>query len=133
MTRPVYVPADAVVPIVDWLAVELVVRFPGIVVSQALSRDWRPGMPSEVVVADDGGGLRWPVTTDPTIRVTVWADGRDTARDIGGHTLGLLLCRRVPGIAQIRPSTALLDSQDSRNGGWLSTFNVRTRVRTVAV
>lgn len=127
----IYVPDDPLVPIEEFLTVRLAEKFAGVRVAQNLSDDWRPGHPAEVVLEDDSGPMNYPVETRPQVRVTVWADGRDNARAIAGHALGLLLCITVPRIAKVLPGTALIDGRDDKTGGWFASFNVRTRLRTV--
>jgi len=133
VTDPVvYVPADAVDLVRQFLAERVPAKFPGVRVAANLSPKWTPTtMPAELVLFDDSGPMNWPVETRPQIRGTVWADGHATAVAVAGYALGLLLCHRVPGIAKILPSTALLEARDDRTGGLMCSFTVRTRVRTV--
>ncbi|WP_328660367.1 hypothetical protein [Nocardia salmonicida] len=132
MTDPgLYVPADAVGLVRVFLADRVPAKFPGVRVAANLSPRWTPTSLPELVLFDDSGPMNWPVETQPQIRGTVWADGHTTAHSIAGYALGLLLCRRVPGIAKILPGTALLEARDDSNGGLMCSFTVRTRVRTV--
>jgi hypothetical protein len=126
----IYVPADPLAPVQAFLGEHMPPRYPGIRVAQNLSRDWSPSANPELVLFDDSGPMRYPVETLPTVRVTVWAAGRDAARDIAGHALGLLLCVRIPGVAKVLPHTSLIDDRDDKTGGWLASFTVRTRMRT---
>ncbi|WP_280371165.1 hypothetical protein [Nocardia wallacei] len=128
----IFVPADPLVPIRQFLAVHIPQKFASVRVAQNLSTDWRPGSPAEVVLYDDSGPMRYPVETRPQVRVTAWADGRTAARDIAAHALGLLLCIKVPGIAKVLPGTSLIDTRDSDTGGWMASFTVRCRLRTTA-
>lgn len=125
-------PRDATAPIVDFLADQVAQIDPAIEAALNLSPEWVPEHPPAVVVFDDTGPVNWPVSTSPQIRVTVWADGRDRARDIAGKCLGWLLCSKVPGITHIGPGVGLLDGRDERNGGMTASFTVTTIVRTVS-
>ncbi|MGI5222173.1 hypothetical protein [Nocardia sp. CA-290969] len=128
----IYVPGDVLAPVQTFLASRIPDRFPGVQVRQSLSANWAPDSAAELVLFDDSGPMRYPVETRPQVRATVWADGRSRAIEIAGHALGLLLCVKVPGVAKILPSTALIDDRDDRTGGWLASFTVRTRLRTTA-
>lgn len=121
-------PRDAARPVRDFLA-ERVVSTPGVTVALSLSPNWTPKSPPAVVVFNDGGPVSWPVATKPTIRVTVWADGRDQAGDIGGMCMGWLLALRVPGV-KVSPGTALIYARDPKNGGIMASFTVNATVRT---
>lgn len=97
----------------------------------ALPPGWTTKSPPALVVFDDGGGHRWPVTTRPTLRVTVWADGRDRSRAIAGAALAVLLSHRIDGIATITDPSGLLEARDSNNAGLMCSFTVRAQSRTV--
>ncbi|ORL01564.1 hypothetical protein A6F56_04390 [Prescottella equi] len=116
----------------DFLTDQMVLIDPEITAALSLPSEWTPDDPPAVVVFDDSGPVNWPVSTSPQIRVTVWADGRDRARDIAGKCLGWLLCSKVPGITHIGPGVGLLDGRDEQNGGLTASFTVTTIVRTVS-
>ncbi len=123
-------PRDAAVPVKDFLAGRLAaLPPPTATVGLVLPPDWTPKSRPAVVVFDDGGGQIWPVATRPTIRVTVWADGRTRARDLAGMCMGWLLALRVPGV-KVSPGTALIDARDTGNGGIMASFTVNATVRT---
>ncbi|WP_280265345.1 hypothetical protein [Nocardia wallacei] len=72
------------------------------------------------------------MATRPTIRVTVWAAGRDRAREIAGAALGVMLSHRIPGLASVTNPTGLLEAVDSNNSGTTVSFTVSAQARTVA-
>ncbi|SUA72659.1 Uncharacterised protein [Nocardia otitidiscaviarum] len=132
--KPLRTPADPAKTIKDYLAAVV----PGLVDAPApefgmtLRADWKPTSAPAVAVFDDGGPNRWPVATAPTIRITVWSNGRDRSRQIAGVCLGVLLSHRVPGVATITQPTALLEAVDSHNTGRMCSFTVRALARTLA-
>lgn len=128
----IYVPGDVLAPVQVFLGERIPARFPGVRVAQNLSPTWTPKDPAELVLFDDSGPMNYPVETRPQVRATVWADGRSRAVEIAGVALGLLLCVKVPGVAKVLPGTALIDDRDEKTGGWLASFTVRTRLRTIA-
>lgn len=99
-------------------------------VGMSLPRKWTPRDTPAVVVFDDSGPQQWPVSTSPQIRLTVWADGRSRARDLAGRCIGLLLSRRVPGIANIKPGSFLIDDRDPDNDGFMASATVIAKIRT---
>jgi len=124
-------PADAAVPVKNYLVSCLSVPEPEVTAALNLPPKWAPEThPPAVVVFDDSGPTRWPIATHPQIRVTVWAHGRTRARTIAGLCLGWLLAGRVPGV-KISPGTSIIDARDPDNGGDMASFTVRTTVRTV--
>ncbi|BDC71074.1 hypothetical protein [Prescottella equi] len=122
-------PRDAAVPIKDFLIGQLAATDHGATAALKLPTDWSPKSPPAVVVFDDGGPQRWPVSTKPQIRITVWAEGRGEAREIAGKCMGWLLALRVPGV-KVSPGSALIDARDPKNGGMMASFTVNTTVRT---
>ncbi|RAL31153.1 hypothetical protein [Rhodococcus sp. AQ5-07] len=130
------VPADAAVPVKDFLQVQLAVSEPGVHVALSLDDDWVPetnGVASTpaVVVFDDSGPMKWPISTHPQIRITVWSNSRTRSRTIAGKCLGWLLALHVPGVAYISAGTTLIDDLDPQNGGRMASFTVNTTVRTL--
>ncbi|WP_051407149.1 hypothetical protein [Nocardia sp. CNY236] len=132
--KPQRTPGDPAKAIKTYLAAVL----PGLVtpaptVGLVLPATWAPSTSAAaVVVFDDGGGAIWPVSTSPTVRITVWAAGRDPSRQIAGVCLGVLLSHRITGVATITQPTGLLEAKDSNNSGHMCSFTVRASARTVA-
>jgi hypothetical protein len=130
--KPAVRPVDAAQLIKDWLVLTLAPVFPELAIRLEHHQDWELGDGPELVVFDDSGPLdQWPVATRPTIRITTWTTGRDVS--IANHVLGLMLCTPIPGIAQVLPGTAVIETRDPATGADLASFTVRTRVRTTAL
>lgn len=122
-------PVDVARLVKDWLKTELATRFPELKVRLELPSDWAVGSGPVLVVADDGGPLdMWPVATSPTIRIVSWTSGRDTRYVYAA--LGLVLSKRIPGIAAVLPGTGVVEARDSKTRGDLASFTARTRART---
>ncbi|MFD3431156.1 hypothetical protein [Nocardia fluminea] len=134
MSKPYRLPGDPAKAIKDHLASVLpgLVSAPAPTVGMGLPSSWSTASPPAVVVFDDTGPVQWPVTTSPTIRVTVWANGRDRSRTIAGRCLGVLLAHRVPGVSTITQPTSLLEAVDGNNNGLMCSFTVRALARTTA-
>ncbi|SHY52200.1 Uncharacterised protein [Mycobacteroides abscessus subsp. abscessus] len=132
MTLPaVREPVDVARLIKDWLKADMAARFPELSVRLELPADWVLGSDPVLLVADDGndGTLdMWPAATAPIIRVTSWTSGRETKYAYAA--MPRLLTTRIPGLAAILPGTAFLEARDSKTGGDLISFTVRTRART---
>lgn len=131
MTQPLRFPADPMHPFVDFLTEQKAIHG-GASVGAGLPDSWKPGRPAHVGIFDDSGTIRWPIETRPTMRITVWASGRDEAVRIAGRCLGLVLTHRIPGVASVLPSTSIIDDRDPHNSGIMASFTVRTRMRTIA-
>ncbi|MBB5915281.1 hypothetical protein BJY24_004148 [Nocardia transvalensis] len=132
--KPFRLPADPAKTAKNYLAAVLpaLVATPAPTFGMVLPSQWTPSKVPAVVVFDDSGPNTWPVSTRPTLRITVWADGRDRARQIAGAALGVLLAHRIPGIASITNPTNLLEAVDSNNGGITVSFTVSAQARTLA-
>ena len=132
--KPYRLPGDPARAIKDYLASVLppLVAAPAPTLGMVLPSSWSTSSPPAVVVFDDSGPVQWPVTTAPTVRVTVWANGRDRSRAIAGRCLGVLLAHRVPGVATITEPTGLLEAVDENNHGVMTSFTVRALARTIA-
>lgn len=96
--------------------------------------DWRllDGRPL-VTVYDDGGPETWPIKRDPTIRVTVRANGDDLARRIARRLHGYLHENRPTGIAHIfrERGSSFLTARDKDTGADMASFTVTAAVRTI--
>lgn len=131
MTGPLYEPRDTAKVVKDWLKSELAQPFPELDVRLELPRGWTPDGRPVLAVFDDGGPAEYPVSTDSTVRITTWTNGREVK--YANRALALLLCRRVPGIARIRPGVRVITDRDRDNDGDLASFTVIATARTVAV
>ena len=104
---------------------------PSYAVGLSLPSTWRPGGPTALIISDDGGAGEWPVSMRTRIRVTAWSHDRNTSRDAAAWAMGVLLTHTIPGVAQIRDPSAILDAVDSRNSGSMAGFTVAVRARTI--
>lgn len=134
MIGDVRVPGDPARDVKDFLKTAAPPRISGTdpTVGLQMPDDWSPASAPFIGVFDDGGQSVWPVVTVPRLRVTVWASGRTRAREIAGVCVGLLLSRPVPGVAQITDPSSILESLDD-NGGFMASFTVQAKSRTIAV
>lgn len=131
--KPLRLPGDPAKLAKNYLAGVLpaMVSAPSPTFGLVVPADWTRAKPPHIVVFDDSGPTRWPMTTRPLLRVTVWADGRDRSREIAGAALGVLLSHRIAGISTITDPSGLLEARDSNNGGLMCSFTVRAQSRTL--
>ncbi len=131
--KPARIPADPAKAAKNHLAAVLpgLVAAPAPTVGLVVPSGWTTSSPPAVAVFDDGGPSRWPVTTRPLLRITVWANGRDRARAIAGAALSVLTSQPIPGIATIREPSGLLETRDSNNNAHVVSFTVRAQSRTL--
>lgn len=120
-------PVDVAQLVKDELKARAAVDHPSLSVRLELG-GWKLGDDPVLLIADDGGPVRWPVATAPTIRVTSWTSGRD--RTFAHWAMGQLLGTRIPGVAAILPGTGVIETRDPKTRGDLASFTVLTRVRT---
>lgn len=128
MTR---VQADILPAVRDWLAA----RADGFDVQLEVPVDWAPRSgPALLIVADDGGPVRWPVKSQHTIRLTGYAAGRTEARRIATLAAGLLGDGRPTGVAGIQNAAhAGFDARDKATGAVLASVLLTVHARTVEV
>ncbi len=129
------VPADPAKVAKNYLAgvVPALVGAPAPAFGLVLDSQWTPAAVPAVIVFDDSGPIKWPVLTEPTLRVTVWSGGRDRSRQIAGICLGVLMTHRIPGIASITDPALFTEDVDDHNHGVMCSFTVRALARTLAV
>lgn len=95
---------------------------------------WTPSDGPVVLVADDSGPLSWPVMSRNVVRVTVFAEGKDPARNIALRCAGYLHDNNPAGIAHIsRSGSSILEARDPQTGADMASFTVSATVRTVDV
>ncbi|MBT2266317.1 hypothetical protein [Rhodococcus erythropolis] len=136
MSDPIRLPADPIRPICNFLNAQLpsLSPVPAVTVSLGLPSNWMPeDAPPHVGIFDDGGPVKWPIITEPRVRVTVWAIGRDLAREIAALSCGILTCRNVPGVATITDPSSILDARDPHNRGLMASFTVKVQARTITL
>src|SRR5690348_7580970 len=87
-----------------------------------------------VVVSDDGGPVTWPVYAKPIIRVSCYANGKQTARHIRDVSMGALLNTPIPGVGNLH-STGIgyTDARDPDTGADVASFTVTSTVMTQIV
>jgi hypothetical protein len=131
--KPQRLPADPAKVAKNYLAsvIPAMVAAPAPTFGVVVPANWTTSSAPHLAVFDDSGPARWPVTTRPLLRVTVWADGRDCSRAIAGTALSVLLSHSIPGIATITEPSLLLEARDPTNGGVLASFTVRAQARTL--
>lgn len=98
----------------------------------ALPPDYRRDGPPALVVADDGGGILWPVKLDTTIRITVFAVTRSKARGMAAWAMGIVMAQRIPGVAHLWDPSGILSAVDSKTGAYMASFTVSARARLTA-
>jgi hypothetical protein len=59
-----------------------------------------------IVVDDDGGPVTWPIYAHTTLRITSFANGKQTARHLRRCAMGALLAARLPGVYLPKESPA---------------------------
>lgn len=91
------------------------------------------GTPSHVQVAWDGTPfMEWPVTTRPTIRVTVWASSPSEAKRLAAVAQGVLLSHPGgDGVSAIQPGVGVMPARDDDTQAELAWFTVLATVRNV--
>lgn len=126
MTR---VQADAADTIKNWLATQSL----GAAVALMLPAGWTPRNGAQLIVADDGGPVRWPIKSRHMIRLTAYAAGRTEARRIAALAAGKLAASRPrpAGIAHVDGDMgAVLDDRDKETGGYLASVLITVHART---
>ncbi|WP_349318864.1 hypothetical protein [Mycolicibacterium canariasense] len=84
-----------------------------------------------VLIADDGGDLDYPVSSDHTIRVTVGSDDVPTSRRIARKCLGHILATVPEGLSVVRPfGQALTEATHRATGADLASGTVNVVIRT---
>ena len=129
MTR---VQADIIPAVKDWLAGQSV----GAEVMLAVPNAWKPSDGPLLIVADDGGPVKWPVKSRYTIRLTAYAAGRTEARRIVTLAAGKIAESkpRPNGVANIESDMGgVLDARDKATGAVLASVLITAHARTVEV
>jgi hypothetical protein len=131
--KPVRLPADPAKTVKNHLAstVPALVAAPSPTFGLVVPSGWKLESAPALVVFDDSGPSRWPVSTRPLLRVTVWANGRDRSRTIAGAALSVLMSQPVAAGLTITDPSGLLEARDSNTGGLLCSFTVRAQARTL--
>lgn len=125
MTR---VQADIRPSIMEWLDGQGI----GATIRDNVPAGWTTDDDPLLIVADDGGPVRWPIKSQHTIRMTAWAAGRTEARRIVALAAGLLGDGRPTGVAHVESGMGgVLDARDKTTGAVLASVLVTVHARTV--
>lgn len=124
----VYVPQDVLPPVKAFLVDEMAID-----VRQNVPENYKLSDPPFLLIANDGGPMEYPVFTRPTVRLTAYASGRDEAVRLAGKAMGLMLCRRVPGIANVRPGSNLIDGRDEISKAFFASTTILVSIRTTSL
>lgn len=90
--------------------------------------------PPLAVVQDDSGPTTWPVFTVATIRVTLYARGKQTAKELRRRTMGVLLAAVPVGLAHIsHEGIGYTEARDTDTGADMASFTVAATVRTEVI
>jgi hypothetical protein len=90
--------------------------------------------PPLITVTDDGGPVIWPVMGQPTIRITAYANGKQTAKHIRAVAMGAVMNTPIPGVGNLH-STGIgyTEARDDDTGADVASFTVRASVLTQVV
>lgn len=86
-----------------------------------------------MVVSDDGGPTIWPIWSEPLIRTTVYANGRQTAKDLRRTATGALFANVPAGMHIQRTGIGYTDARDPDTGADLASFTIGATVRTEVI
>lgn len=127
MTR---VQADIVPAVRAWLDSRNV----GAEVRTSVPAEWTAEDGPLLIVADDGGPVRWPIKSQHMIRLTAYAAGRTEARRIVALAAGLLGSGRPDGVAHVNADMGgVLEARDKTTGAMLASVLLTAHARTVQV
>jgi len=85
-----------------------------------------------ITVADDSGPTLWPIWTEPLIRITVHANGMQTAKLLRREATGVVMAG-VPGLYIGKSGIGYVDGRDADTGADLASFTVTATVRTEVI
>lgn len=127
----VRVPGDAVPAIV---AAYETFFGPAVTVGEEVPAEWDVAtMPPLIIVSDDSGPTLWPVWTEPLIRSTVYANGKQTARLLRRTATGVLLAHVPFGMHIAKTGIGYTEGRDPDTGADLASFTVTATVRTEVI
>lgn len=109
-------------------------------VRDELDADWNMLTATQpvIVVDDDGGPVTWPIYSKPIIRVTAYANGKQTARLLRGKAMGALMANPPAGIylptqSPAAPGIGYTEARDPATGADVASFTVTATVPTATV
>jgi hypothetical protein len=124
------VQADVQPSIMEWLDGQGL----GAIIRENVDPEWTTDDDPLLIVADDGGPVRWPIKSQHTIRLTAWAAGRTEARRIVALAAGKLGTGRPDGVVHVNAGMGgILDARDKTTGARLASVLVIVHARTVEV
>lgn len=131
MMPDVRVPGDPCPPIKDVYAAAF---GPSVRVADEVPGDWdvAAGVPL-LVVNDDGGPTTWPIWSEPIVRVTAYANGKQTAKQLRARALGELMASVPSGMHVRKTGIGYTDARDPDTGADLASFTVTATVRTEVI
>lgn len=91
-----------------------------------------------IVVDDDGGPVTWPIYAHTTLRVTVYANGKQTARHLRRAAMGALMASRPPAMylptqAPTAGGIGYTEARDPATGADVASFTVAATVQTEVI
>lgn len=127
----VLVPGDAVPPI---KAVYATFFGPSVTVGDEVPKEWDVATdPPLIIVSDDTGPTLWPVWSEPLIRSTIYANGKQTAKDLRRTATGVLMANVPNGMHIAKTGIGYTEARDPDTGADLASFTVRATVRTEVI
>jgi hypothetical protein len=108
-------------------------------VADELPGDWvLQTDPPVIAVTDDGGPVTWPLWARTTIRVTVYAYGKQSAKQTRAKSVGALLAATIPGVylpagAPANAGIGYTEARDEQTGADIASFTVTATVCTETV
>lgn len=86
-----------------------------------------------IVVDDDGGPVTWPIYGRPIVRVTVYANGKQTAKHFRAIALGAIMGTPILGLALHTTGIGYTEARDPETGADLASFTVTATVPTEVI
>jgi hypothetical protein len=106
-------------------------------VRDELAADWNVlTRPKPVItVDDDGGPVTWPIYSKPIVRVTCYANGKQTARHLRRCAIGALLDSPPPGMylpihSPAAAGIGYTEARDPDTGADVASFTVTPTIKT---
>jgi hypothetical protein len=93
-----------------------------------------PAAPPLITVQDDTGPTLWPVWSEPVIRITIHANGKQTAKNLRRRAMGAMLEKgAIPDLFIAWNGIGYVDGRDPDTGADLASFTVTATVRTEVI
>lgn len=100
-----------------------------------LAADWNVLTATKpvIVVDDDGGPVTWPIYSKPIIRITAYANGKQTARHLRRCAMGALMSTPPAGMYPAHSGIGYTEARDPATGADVASFTVTTTVPIATV